>query len=111
MVRARVRWAEGGEKPTRYLSALESRYYINKIIPCVCKEDGTLINKQDEISQEFECFYSNLFSYQERNQDINVEKNSNNLNNHPKLSEEEKASLERDIAEEEVTFILSKMKK
>ena len=74
MVRARVRWAEGGEKPTRYFSALESRNYINKIIPCVCKEDGNLINKQDEISQEFKCFYSNLFSYQEKNQDINVEK-------------------------------------
>ena len=110
MIRARVRWAEEGEKPTRYFCNLESRNYINKIIPCVYKEDGTLINKQDEILQEVKCFYSNLFSCQEKNQDINIEEILNNLNNHPKLSEEEKANLEGDISEEEIAFILSKMK-
>lgn len=110
MIRARVRWAEEGEKPTKYFCSLESRNYINKIIPCVCKEDGTIINKQDEILQEVKSFYSNLFSYQEMNQDINIEEILNNLNNHPKLSEEEKASLEGDVSEEEIAFILSKMK-
>ena len=105
MIRARVRWAEEGEKPTRYFCGLESRNYINKIIPCAYKEDGTLINKQDEILQEVKCFYSNLFSCQEKNQDINIEEILNNLNNHSKLSEEEKASLEGDISEEEIAFI------
>ena len=110
MIRARVRWAEEGEKTTRYFCSLESRNYINKIIPCVCKEDGTLINKQDEILKEVKCFYSNLFSWQEKNQDINIEEFLNNLNDHPKLSEEEKSSLEGDISEEEIAFILSKIK-
>lgn len=37
MIRARVRWAEEGEKPARYLCSLESRNYIYKIISCVKK--------------------------------------------------------------------------
>ena len=73
MVRARIRWAEEGEKPTEYFCSLEFRNYVNKIIPSVHKEDGTVINKQSEILQEVKNFYSNLFAYQDKDQDLNIE--------------------------------------
>lgn len=110
MVRARIRWAEEGEKPTKYFCSLESRNYVNKIIPSVHKEDGTVINKQSEILQEVKNFYSNLFAYQDKDQDLNIEHILNNLNNHPTLTAEEKSNLEGEISEEEIAFILSKMK-
>ena len=110
MVRARIRWAEEGEKPTKYFCSLESRNYVNKIIPSVHKEDGTVINKQSEILQEVKNFYSNLFAYQDKDQDLNIEHILNNLNNHPTLTAEEKSNLEGEISEEEIAFIPSKMK-
>lgn len=78
------------KKPTKYFCSLESRNYVNKIIPCVHRDDGTVINKQSEILQEVKHFYSNLFAYQDKDQDLNIEDVLNNLNNHPILSEEEK---------------------
>ena len=35
MIRAKIKWAEDGEKPTRYFCSLESRNFVNKTIPKV----------------------------------------------------------------------------
>ena len=55
-------------------------------------------------------FYSNLFAYQDKDQNLNIEHILNNLNNHPTLTAEEKTNLEGEISEEEIAFILKKMK-
>lgn len=111
MVRARIRWAEEGEKPTKYFCSLESRNYVNKTIPRVLKDDGSVVNKQKDILQEVQHFYSNLYSpHQEREQNLNIDEVLNNLIDHPKLSYEEKIKLEGDISEQEMAFVLRKMK-
>ena len=61
LIRSRVRWAEEGEKPTKYFCSLESRNYINKTIPKVIKDDGNIISKQEEILNEIQLFYSTLY--------------------------------------------------
>ena len=59
MIRAMIRWAEG-EKPTKYFCNLESRNSVNKAVPKNVKEDGTIINKQEDILKEIQSFYSNF---------------------------------------------------
>ena len=39
-------WAEEGENPTKYFCRLESRNYVNRIIPQVVMEDGTSVKKR-----------------------------------------------------------------
>ena len=50
-------WAEEGEKPTKYFCSLESRNYVNRIIPQAVKEDGTSVKK--DILNEVKNFYKN----------------------------------------------------
>ena len=49
LVRSRMKWAQEGEKPTKYFCSLESRNYINKTILNITKDSGITLNKQDEI--------------------------------------------------------------
>lgn len=107
MVRARLRWAEAGEKPTKYFCALESRNYTNKTIPKVLTDDGVFITKQDDILNEIKQFYADLYKHREIN-DLNINEILNM--DHPTLSEEEKNELEGEIKEQEVAFVLGKMK-
>ena len=64
IVRSRVRWAEEGEKPTKYFCGLESRHYVNKIIPKIIQENGNIINKQEEILNEVYNFIKNFMKIQ-----------------------------------------------
>ena len=59
-VRSRVRWAEEGEKPTKYFCSLESRNYVNKTIPKVVKDDDSIVHNQEEILIEVRIFYKDL---------------------------------------------------
>ena len=57
IVRSRVRWAEEGEKPTKYFCSVESRNYINKTISRVEKDNGQIVTKQENILLEVIQFY------------------------------------------------------
>ena len=71
MVRAKIKWAEEGEKPTRYFCSLEFRNYVNKTIPKVQQENGNTIKTQEEILEEVQKFYSNLYASLNSEKDIN----------------------------------------
>ena len=90
LIRSRLRWAEEGEKPTKYFCSLESRNYINKTIPKVIKDDGNIISKQEEILNEIQLFYSTLYKNYDHDADVNIENVFDNLKDHPILTEEEK---------------------
>ena len=60
-----------GKKPTKYFCALESRNYVNKIIPKLVTEDGTFIAKQEDSLEEVNTFYSDLYKHRE-GRDINI---------------------------------------
>lgn len=110
MVRARVKWAEEGEKPTKYFCSLESRNYINKTIFKIMKDDGRVVNKQEEILKETKLFYEELYNDKDLESDTNIEDTLNNINECSKLSEEDNCNLEGEITSEEILLVLKKMK-
>lgn len=42
-IRSKVKWIDEGEKPSKYFLKLESRNYINKQIPKLVKNDGSIL--------------------------------------------------------------------
>ena len=110
LVRSRMKRAEEGEKPTKYFCSLESRNYINKTILNITKDNGTTLNKQDEILKEVENFYKKLYSYQELEENINIEECLRKVETHIISTEEEKIKLEVEITGDEITFVLNNMK-
>ena len=112
IIRSRVKWAEEGEKPTKYFCSLESRNYVNKIIPKVVKEDGTSITKQEDILNEVKNFYKKLYgcSNENKEQDSDIQNLFNSINNNPKLTEENKIGLEGELTDSEILAVLKKMK-
>ena len=101
-----------GGKPTKYFCSLESRNYVNKIIPKVVKEDGTSITKQEDILNEVKNFYKKLYgcSNENKEQDSDIQNLFNSINNNPKLTEENKIGLEGELTDSEILAVLKKMK-
>lgn len=93
-----------------YFLTLESRNYINKQIPKLVKNDGSILYDQFDILNETKCFYQNL--YQKREQYVDLSEINDKLNacNLPKLSENESITLEGPITKNEVLFFLKNMK-
>ena len=109
MVRAKIKWAEEGEKPTRYFCSLESRNYVNITIPKVQQENGNTIKTQEEILKEVQKFYSNLYAPQNSEKDINDQDILKNLQ-HPVLTDIESSNLEGEITADEISNVLRNMK-
>ena len=61
MFRSKARWYELGEKNTKYFFALEKAKYNSKTCNRLCREDGTLIEKQEEILGYQQEFYQELY--------------------------------------------------
>ena len=61
-IRARAKWIEDGEKPTKYFCNMESRNYYSKLISKIVLNDGRIVTDQKEILTETKCFYQNLYS-------------------------------------------------
>ena len=112
IIRSRVRWAEEGEKPTKYFCNLESRNYINKTISKIEKENGQTITKQEDILNEVKQFYQNLYKNHDahENQDNEIISILENIQPNPKLSFESKNKLEGELSEKEILAALKKMK-
>ena len=112
MIRARVRWAEEGEKPTKYFCGLESRNYTSKTIFKVKKDDDSIVDKQEEVLKEVKKFYSNLYQKQESGPEIDTDIDNilKNLQEAPTLSNDEKSELEGEIKLDEISNVLKKMK-
>lgn len=110
MVRAKVRWAEEGEKPTKYFCHLESRNYINKTIFKVTTDNGNTINKQEDILEEVKKFYSKLYQTHDVGENDDIQRIFNSLRECSKLTVEERDKLEGEISIEEILFVLKKMK-
>ena len=104
IIRSRVRWAEEGEKPTKYFCNLESRNYINKTITKIEKDNGQTITKQEDILIEVKQFYENLYKCQDsyENQDTEINSILQNIQQNPSLSFENKNRLEGELTEKEI---------
>ncbi len=101
MIRSRARWIDQSEKSTKYFLNLEKRNFKQKHIIKLESEDKVITNPNEILNEELK-FYENLYKAK-----INPETIDNDdvifpqHNNHPKLSNEDKLSLEGEITEEE----------
>ena len=60
IIRSKARWAEAGERNTKYFLNLEKRNAINKNIVKLSSNDNTVIEDTDSILKECELFYKTL---------------------------------------------------
>ena len=65
LLRAKARWIEQGEAPTRYFCSLEKRQYTQKYISCL-EVEGSLISEQEEIMQALGKHFSDIYKSKPR---------------------------------------------
>ena len=51
-IRSRANWLKDGEKPSKYLTSLENKNYIEKTIKRFKKQDGQILTEQSGILNE-----------------------------------------------------------
>ena len=59
--RSRLQWLQEGEKPSKYLSSLENKNFIEKTIKKVRLNSGNVVTEQEEVLHQVQLFYVNLF--------------------------------------------------
>ena len=101
--RSRARWANEGEKNTKYFFALEKHKYMNKNMFAVYMPDGSLLTSQKDILQEQYRFYKTLYT---RDDDISF----NLQNSGPKISKEAKIQCDTSINSVEIDNAVKMMK-
>ena len=101
ILRSRAHWAEHGDKPSKYFLNLEKKNYLKKTLYHIKHKSGQVLTNEKEILEEIRTFYEEL--YTSRTQpDLNyVEKLQI-----PKILDEEKASMDRDITMDEMGLAL-----
>ena len=74
-IRSRARWVKEGEKPSHYFCSLESRNFVNNVIPRIEKENGDTISNQFDILKETKDYFKNLYrNIDDTIQNVNLEK-------------------------------------
>ena len=108
-IRSRVTWLKDGEKPSKFLTSLENKGYIDKTIKRLQKQDGQLISNQKDILKEVKNFYKRLFSQTKNDCEPQLNVILKKLNT-VKLTEDETGSLENELSIEEIGEALKLMK-
>ena len=108
ILRSRVRWAEAGEKNTKYFLNLEKRNAVDKHICQLQLTDGTLTSDPACILNEQKKFYQNLYSG-DLSTSEDFSQSTNFGENIKTLSDEEKQICEGLISEQECTKALKQM--
>ena len=106
IIRSRAKWIQEGEKNTKYFCSLEKRNFVEKCMPYLETSQGELLTDQNMIKREVNSFYENL--YKSRESDI-LDVNLNNITQGPKLTVDEKTSIEGNITVVEALEALKKM--
>ena len=101
--RSRCKWANLGEKMSKYYFSLEKRNSSNKTMFTVILNDGTLCKQQGEILKEQQKFYSNLYTTDP--EIVFTLENKSGI----RLTKDQKMLLEGDIKWEEIESALSSM--
>ena len=105
LLRSRARWVAEGERITRYFCSLEKRNYISKHMTKLQQNNGTVLVDDDDIVREVNLFYKTLYSKKSvENCEI-----TDLIKDMPKLSSEERTSLEGKITLDEAGRVLKNM--
>ena len=62
IARSKTRWIEQCEKPTKYFFNLEKRNYNHRTIKELKYPEGRSVTKEEEILEEIERFYKELYT-------------------------------------------------
>jgi len=62
MFRAKCRWVEQGERPTKYFFNLEKRNYNKKTIRELCLEDESTTTNDKQILEQIETYFRDLYT-------------------------------------------------
>ena len=106
IVRSRAKWIYEGEQNSLKNCNLEKRYFVQKAMCFIQKDDGDIIHDSNLITQEVKTFYDNLYASRENNI---TQYNIDNINT-PTLSQEESDSLEGPITLQETLSSIKQMK-
>ena len=110
IVRSKAKWAEYGEKNSKYFLNLEKRNYNSKYIKKVIKTNGVEISDPSQILQEQQEFYTNLYKSRcsgQPNFDLMDTFLSNK--NIPKLNEVDKQKCDDGLTLEDLTDAINNM--
>ena len=109
ILRAKAKWIEEGEKPTKYFCMLEKRNYINKTITEIFDENGNTITLQEEILNEIKNFYKKLYANKD-NELVELDMELLIKFKVPKLNDQQVIRMEGPITNLEVLKALKCMK-
>ena len=109
--RSKIKWAEQGEKNSKYFLNLEKKNYVNKLITQL-KVGDDLITDPDKILLEERKYYKNLYTEQlsstsESYRSAFEEFSCNTL---PKLTDENKIQCDEEITEKELLYNIKSLK-
>ena len=103
--RAKCRWVENGERPTKYFFNLEKRNYKKKTISELRLQDDSTTNNGNAILYQIETYFKNLYTSDYTYS--NEEWDSFTLNlKIPKLSDEDRDNLEGPLTYDECKKVL-----
>ena len=106
IVRSRLQWLQDGEKPSKYMSNLENKNFIEKTIKKVRLNHGEVITDQEGILSQVQQYYCNLFESKEDTlQSIKLE--SLGIKSNAKIPEQDIGTL---LTVDEAGQVLKKMK-
>ncbi len=108
LVRAKARWIEEGEKPTKYFCNMENRHYTSKFMKSLTTKDNKQINETKDILNEVKSFYEDLYTSRDKNLS-HVNLNKRLKDNTPKLSNDQSLKLEGKLSLKEAGESLYKM--
>ena len=105
MFRSKLQWTEQGEKPTRYFFKMEAKKFNQKTISELETSEGVKITGHKQLLQKIENFYQNLYQseYAGSHELFADFVHSVQL---PRLSDDDKESLEGELTIEECRQIL-----
>ena len=108
MLRARAKWENHGDKPTKYFLNLEKHNYNKKCIYRLKAKHDKMISGRENVLKEMTSFYSNL--YKQENTGNQGSPDYVEGINIPKITDQMKQKLDEPITEIELSTALKNMK-
>ena len=108
LVRAKARWIEEGERPTKYFCGLEKRQYSQKYMGCV-EINGEIEHDQEVIMNYLKDFFKEVYGHRTRQKTLD-EFTPFLCDNFPKLSDEERSAMEGRLTLGEASSAVSKLR-
>ena len=109
IVRSRMKWAEHGEKSSKYFCNLEKRANEKKNIHLLKNDDDSFVSDQKDILKHLQSFYCTLYS---SHSNVDHDQMAQFLDQvqFPKLSDDSKAELDKPISRSEILASLKELK-